>query len=54
MLTPRNPFAQEELRTLRDSFSSVKAEFTDLDGLSWETPIARQILHGWVCSPFHI
>ncbi|KAM5529977.1 hypothetical protein V8D89_016355 [Ganoderma adspersum] len=37
----------EELRILRDSFSSVKAEFTDLDGLSWDTPIARQVLLNW-------
>ncbi|PIL34730.1 hypothetical protein GSI_03511 [Ganoderma sinense ZZ0214-1] len=37
----------EELRILRDSFSSVKAEFTDLDGLSWDTPTARQVLLNW-------
>ncbi|TBU52851.1 hypothetical protein BD310DRAFT_962386 [Dichomitus squalens] len=37
----------EELRILTESFSSVKAEFTDLDGLSWETPLARQVLLAW-------
>ncbi|EIW52235.1 uncharacterized protein TRAVEDRAFT_75291 [Trametes versicolor FP-101664 SS1] len=37
----------EELQILQDSVKSVKAEFDDLDGLSWETPEAQQILDQW-------
>lgn len=33
---------------MQDSVKSVKAEFDDLDGLSWETPEAQQILDQWV------
>ncbi|KAI0628348.1 hypothetical protein C8Q77DRAFT_1162339 [Trametes polyzona] len=37
----------EELRILQESVKSVKAEFSDLDGLSWDTPQAREILEQW-------
>ncbi|KAI0328327.1 hypothetical protein GY45DRAFT_1326459 [Cubamyces sp. BRFM 1775] len=37
----------EELKILQDSVKSVKAEFTDLDGLSWNTPAARELLEQW-------
>ncbi|KAI0668019.1 hypothetical protein C8Q78DRAFT_1047836 [Trametes maxima] len=37
----------EELQILRDSVKSVKAEFADLDGLSWDTPAAQQFLQQW-------
>ncbi|OJT14752.1 hypothetical protein TRAPUB_8683 [Trametes pubescens] len=37
----------EELQILQDSVKSVKAEFDDLDGLSWDTPEAQQILDQW-------
>ncbi|KAJ2973293.1 hypothetical protein NUW54_g12091 [Trametes sanguinea] len=37
----------EELKILQDSVASVKAEFLDLDGLSWDTPAARELLEQW-------
>ncbi|KAI0751927.1 hypothetical protein C8Q80DRAFT_1119527 [Daedaleopsis nitida] len=37
----------EEYKLLHDTFASVKGEFHDLDGLSWQTPQARQVLHDW-------
>ncbi|OSC97284.1 hypothetical protein PYCCODRAFT_1462020 [Trametes coccinea BRFM310] len=37
----------EELKTLQDSVASVKAEFMDLDGLSWDTPAGRELLAQW-------
>ncbi|KAL7278377.1 hypothetical protein ACG7TL_008357 [Trametes sanguinea] len=37
----------EELKTLQDSVASVKAEFLDLDGLSWDTPEGRELLAQW-------
>ncbi|KAI8970763.1 hypothetical protein BD414DRAFT_233830 [Trametes punicea] len=37
----------EELKILQDSVASVKAEFSDLDGLSWDTPAARELLEQW-------
>ncbi|RPD68799.1 hypothetical protein L226DRAFT_540333 [Lentinus tigrinus ALCF2SS1-7] len=37
----------EELRTLQDSFAEVKTEFVDLDGQSWETATAREMLVDW-------
>ncbi|RDX40049.1 hypothetical protein OH76DRAFT_1476300, partial [Lentinus brumalis] len=37
----------EELKTLRESFAAVKADFVDLDGQSWETPAAREMLVNW-------
>ncbi len=42
---------QEELKTLRESFAAVKADFVDLDGQSWETPAAREMLVNWVSHP---
>ena len=39
---------QDELKTLRESFAAVKAEFVDLDGQSWETTTARKMLIDWV------
>ncbi|KAI0363179.1 hypothetical protein BV20DRAFT_1126437, partial [Pilatotrama ljubarskyi] len=37
----------EDLQILHDSVRSVKAEFPDLDGLSWDTPQAREMLLQW-------
>ncbi|RDX40226.1 hypothetical protein OH76DRAFT_1490476 [Lentinus brumalis] len=37
----------EELKTLQESFAAVKADFVDLDGQSWETPAAREMLVNW-------
>ncbi|KAI0350731.1 hypothetical protein OH77DRAFT_1593303 [Trametes cingulata] len=37
----------EELRILHESVKSVKAEFHPLDGLSWDTPQAREMLQQW-------
>ncbi|KAI0694080.1 hypothetical protein C8T65DRAFT_744492 [Cerioporus squamosus] len=37
----------EELNALQESFAAVKAEFVDLDGQSWETPTAREMLVDW-------
>ncbi|RPD53851.1 hypothetical protein L227DRAFT_581006 [Lentinus tigrinus ALCF2SS1-6] len=42
---------KEELRTLQDSFAEVKTEFVDLDGQSWETATAREMLVDWVSRP---
>ncbi|KAI0751925.1 hypothetical protein C8Q80DRAFT_607196 [Daedaleopsis nitida] len=36
-----------ELKILQASVASVKAEFADLDGLSWDTPSAQQLLLHW-------
>ncbi|RDX42409.1 hypothetical protein OH76DRAFT_1411177 [Lentinus brumalis] len=37
----------EDLRILQESFAAVKAEFVDLDGQSWDTPAAREMLVNW-------
>ncbi|KAH9884132.1 hypothetical protein C8Q73DRAFT_364265 [Cubamyces lactineus] len=41
----------EELGNLQNSVKSVKAEYTDLDGLSWNTPAARELLEQRVRPP---
>ncbi|KAI0694098.1 hypothetical protein C8T65DRAFT_833550 [Cerioporus squamosus] len=38
---------QEDLQILQESFAAVKAEFMDLDGQSWDTPAAREMLVNW-------
>ena len=52
----RSSFATYELqeyfnRVLQQSVSSVAAEFSDLDGMTWESPEARQALQEWVRLP---
>ncbi|KAH9940224.1 uncharacterized protein BXZ73DRAFT_75812 [Epithele typhae] len=39
--------AQREHHGLEAAFLDVRTEFSDLDGLSWESPDARQILLRW-------
>ncbi|KAH9846334.1 hypothetical protein C2E23DRAFT_853487 [Lenzites betulinus] len=41
----------EEMCILQESVRSVKTEFADLDGLSWDTPEAREELAQWPCLP---
>ncbi|RPD53861.1 hypothetical protein L226DRAFT_617274 [Lentinus tigrinus ALCF2SS1-7] len=37
----------EDLQVLQQSFAGVKAEFMDLDGQSWDSPAAREMLVDW-------
>ncbi|KAI0773499.1 hypothetical protein C8Q74DRAFT_1368092 [Fomes fomentarius] len=37
----------EQFKILQDTFADVSIEFSDLDGLSWDTPEAREALRNW-------